>query len=975
MAIFPVLVVGGFLVVLIALAIVALVFGRNALSRLDRLEEEVRRLRATPASREAPLRPAPTVPAPPPPLAETPPSALRPIPPIPTTPREPRPARPAPVATPRIEWERWLGVRGAAVLGGVFLAVAGILFFQYSIERGLITKEMRIVLGVLAGVVCLAGGEAVRRRDYALTGNAITGAGAVILYAAFWSAYHLGIFVFGVSFALMVLVTGLCGFLAWRNRSQVVAWLGLSGGFATPILLATERDNPIGLFGYLLLLDVSFLFVANKRQWPFVGALGLLGTALIQMLWVADRMGPETFALALIVLGAFALLFVFFAPKAGGQGETVRYLTQAGGLLLPFAFAVYFAGRVDVGYHVYPMILLCVLLAIAASWMSRKQDATFAPVGAAVGGTAMALVWVLSNRLEVERTWELVVCASIFVGVFLAFCEWRRADAGPARSGHDAALLVAALGMIGSLFAAVFQAPGVEVWPFLAGFVLIPLAIVRLDALAPRIELLFLACLPSAAAIGAWLGVHSRRTERPEGIPLLLVCLAVPLVFLGAARIRREASGRRWGYAAASLACLPLFPTLARGALVPPASVGLPLLSVLVLGVCMAIGASGARLSALVGLAALATAIAQATSQALEGASELAELSFAFAILTASSAVFVAWPLFARSIWSDSRGIGWIAPLAACFGYPAAADTWAERSGHETLGVPPAVYGAILLAASAWAFSGRRSELEVERARVRSGPAVAGIHGLVLAAFFLGLVLPAQLERSPLPFAISMTAWAAALLWRRTDHLSLKYVAGSAAGLVGLYMLFAGPDLSYVAESVPLWNGHAFDILLPGAALLGTALCVLPQEALRVRAGEAALYPGRKPIVAALAGLCGLFVVFLWINVEVQNHFAAADRFRLAFGDHAARDLSLSIAWAIYAIALLFIGMARKSGLLRWVSLILLLATIGKLFLVDLTDLRGLYRVGSFLGLALSLLAVSWLYQRFVFRKIPDPVA
>ena len=74
-------------------------------------------------------------------------------------------------------------------------------------------------------------------------------------------------------------------------------------------------------------------------------------------------------------------------------------------------------------------------------------------------------------------------------------------------------------------------------------------------------------------------------------------------------------------------------------------------------------------------------------------------------------------------------------------------------------------------------------------------------------------------------------------------------------------------------------------------------------------------------------------------------------------------------------MVLLFVGMARKSVLFRWVSLILLLGTIGKLFLVDLTDLRGLYRVGSFLGLAVSLLAVSWLYQRFVFRKAPDPVA
>lgn len=964
----PFLVLGGFLVVLIALAVVAFVFARNALSRLERLEDEVRRLRTAPLEHGAPIRVDMPVPAAPPPVAATPPPTPQPIAPPP--PRTPPPVRPAPIAKPRIEWERWLGVRGAAVLGGIFLAVAGILFFQYSIERGFITKEMRIVLGALAGVGCLVGGEAVRRRDYALTGNAITGAGAVILYAAFWSAYDLGIFAFAVSFALMALVTGLCGFLSWRNRSQVVAWLGLSGGFATPILLATDRDNPVGLFGYLLLLDIGFLFVANKRRWPYIGALGLFGTALIQMLWVADRMGPETFALALIVLGAFALLFVFFAPKVTGQGETVKLLTQAGGLLLPFVFASYFAARVDVGYHLYPMILLATLLAVAAGWMARKQDATFAPVGAAVGGTALAWVWVSSNQLELGRTWELVVCAAVFVGVFLAFCEWRRAEAGSARSGHDAALLGAALGMIGVLFVASLESDGVKIWPFLAGFLALALAIARLDALAPRTVLPFVAWLPSAAALGIRLASRPRRTE---GFVLIFACMVLPLVALLVARIRRDESARKWRYAAASLACLPFFPALALSFPVSRLGVGPALLSVLILGVCMATAGSGARSSVLVGLAALATAAAQAT---LLNPShrEPSELSIAFAVLAASSAVFVAWPQFARSTWSGSRGIGWVAPLSALLGFPAAAAAWAARPG-ENLGAPPAIYGAILLAISAWALSGRRSELEVENARTRPGSTVAGIHGLVLAAFFLAFALPVQLERPSFAFSISLTALAAALLWKRTAHLSLKYIAGSAAAAVALFLLADGLNRSHLTQSVPILNGHAFDILLPGVALLVVSLCVLSEERARLRDSEAALYPTRKPLVASVAGLCGLFVVFLWINVEVSNHFATGERFRLHFGDRAALDLSLSIAWAIYAIVLLFVGMSRRSGLLRWVSLILLLATIGKLFLVDLTDLRGLYRVGSFLGLAISLLAVSWLYQRFVFRRVPDPAA
>jgi uncharacterized membrane protein len=177
------------------------------------------------------------------------------------------------------------------------------------------------------------------------------------------------------------------------------------------------------------------------------------------------------------------------------------------------------------------------------------------------------------------------------------------------------------------------------------------------------------------------------------------------------------------------------------------------------------------------------------------------------------------------------------------------------------------------------------------------------------------------------------------------------------------------------AFAVPLLSGHGFDFFLPGAALIAAALCAHALEVTRARPGEKELYRFGMPLVSAGIGIEGLAVVLLWITVEVENHFATGDRFHLEFGDLPARDLSLSIAWAVFAMILLLVGMRRRVGVLRWVSLVLLLATIGKVFLLDLGDLRDLYRVGSFLGLAVSLLVVSVLYQRFVFKKEARPAA
>ena len=192
---------------------------------------------------------------------------------------------------PAIDWERWIGVRGAAVLGGIVLALAGILFVRYSIEHGLISPALRVAMGILTGLASIAGSEWLRKRGYRINADALAGAGIVLLYAALWAAHSLYGFVGpGVAYALMSLITVACGVLSWRNASLLIAVLGLAGGFATPFLIAAKSENPIGLFGYVLLLDLGLIALARRRGFfrdggaadinpqrldrPFVGSAG-----------------------------------------------------------------------------------------------------------------------------------------------------------------------------------------------------------------------------------------------------------------------------------------------------------------------------------------------------------------------------------------------------------------------------------------------------------------------------------------------------------------------------------------------------------------------------------------------------------------------------------------------------------------------------------------------------------------------------
>jgi uncharacterized membrane protein len=82
-----------------------------------------------------------------------------------------------------------------------------------------------------------------------------------------------------------------------------------------------------------------------------------------------------------------------------------------------------------------------------------------------------------------------------------------------------------------------------------------------------------------------------------------------------------------------------------------------------------------------------------------------------------------------------------------------------------------------------------------------------------------------------------------------------------------------------------------------------------------------------------------------------------------------AEIYSYSVAWLLFAIALIYAGISMKNKPLRIASLALMVITVGKVFLYDASELEGLYRVFSFLGLGLCLIGLSYFYTRYVFGE------
>jgi uncharacterized membrane protein len=75
-------------------------------------------------------------------------------------------------------------------------------------------------------------------------------------------------------------------------------------------------------------------------------------------------------------------------------------------------------------------------------------------------------------------------------------------------------------------------------------------------------------------------------------------------------------------------------------------------------------------------------------------------------------------------------------------------------------------------------------------------------------------------------------------------------------------------------------------------------------------------------------------------------------------------QVGLSVLWTLYAACALGWGFIRSKAPVRYSALALFGLTVFKVFLVDMSAVKTVYRILSFLVLGVVLLLVSLLYQK-----------
>ena len=91
--------------------------------------------------------------------------------------------------------------------------------------------------------------------------------------------------------------------------------------------------------------------------------------------------------------------------------------------------------------------------------------------------------------------------------------------------------------------------------------------------------------------------------------------------------------------------------------------------------------------------------------------------------------------------------------------------------------------------------------------------------------------------------------------------------------------------------------------------------------------------PGRPSSSAPappFLGSLGAILVFLLLNIEIADYFSVGPTLTFSFSGNFARDMTYSIAWALFALGLILAGMRIKQRAARYAGVALLGMTLVK---------------------------------------------
>lgn len=246
-----------------------------------------------------------------------------------------------------------------------------------------------------------------------------------------------------------------------------------------------------------------------------------------------------------------------------------------------------------------------------------------------------------------------------------------------------------------------------------------------------------------------------------------------------------------------------------------------------------------------------------------------------------------------------------------------------------------------------------------ERVALASADSRLASQGAALL-FFISAIIPIQFEREWITLGWAIEGVGLMLLFRWLPNRRLRVAALIVLSAAFARLAFNPAVLEYHRRTpTPIWNWYLYAYGLAAICFFAAAwMFGAPRER---------WYERKAPL---LLNSLGTFLCFLLLNIEIADYFSIGPTLTFSFSGNFARDMTYTIAWALFAFVLLIIGLIRNARGVRFTAIALLSVALGKLFLHDLDNLNQLYRIAAFLSVAVIAIVASFAYQRFLTPKV-----
>jgi hypothetical protein len=695
---------------------------------------------------------------------------------------------------------------------------------------------------------------------------------------------------------------------------------------------AAERDGRL----YFI---AAFFAIATQAAWSITHlSAATLGTAIR---WYA--------IFGLVSLGAPLTARRWARPFEPAWGSGAMLIASLG-LLLFLA-----AGPVSAD----ALWGLAFLLAVINAGMFIESGAAGLPavsIVGSIGSFGILGVWWMRSAAVVGLLPSLAVMTGLTL-ITLTGYAWshRQSPATPASQSSDVSfgqgLYIGLAGHLFLLFVTVNREWSTPPWPLFGTLAVLTLA-VSVTSLATRLPILHAAGAVGAAIVTtAWAG-----TVSSAWATVALAAAAAPgafaLAWMRVARRAGQLGSSSWASAAITLLLAQLAVVLASSNETPPPFPLIVVSHVAYVSALLAIAwvKRWEHLSLFVVLSSWMTALGW------QGAHP-GEWQQLLLLGSALYAVFIAYPIVLGQRARAERHPYIAAVLASAMFFFTARSAVLAGGYANIVGIVPVVAGGVM----AWLL---RSLLKLEQPGQRDLGRLALVAGTALA--FITVAIPLQLKHQWITIGWAVEGAALAWLYGRIPHRGLLWTASALLATVMARLAMNPSVLVYEPRgALRIFNWYLYTYAICAATMFVAGwLFTRTEDEL----------PGGLPRPSRWLPAFATILLFILLNIEIADYYAVGPALAFRFGVTLSQDLTYTIGWLAFGMLMLAAGIWLGVRAARVAAVALIAVTTFKCFLYDLGSLEGLYRVASFVGLAMSLSLVALALQKYVLARPKETV-